>query len=120
RFSRDWSSDVCSSDLGYDRWESLGFDVAIYQPNYMFDTSLPKRRLYDAADRAYRLGMGIEIEANWTILSTEAGRERFRDYLWAGVKYGFMEHAVRAYYSGARSLGPGISEHRSGRARRVR
>lgn len=91
---------------GYDRWESLGFDVAIYQPNYMFDTSLPKRRLYDAADRAYRLGMGIEIEANWTILSTEAGRERFRDYLWAGVKYGFMEHAVRAYYLEQDLLGP--------------
>lgn len=94
------------SAAGYDRWESLGFDVAIYQPNYMFNTSLPKRRLHDAALRAYSLGMGVEIEADWTILSTEAGRERYRDYLWAGLKYGFMEESIRAYYLEQDLMGP--------------
>lgn len=86
------------SAAGYEKWQELGFDVAILQPNYMFNTRLPRNRLADAAREAYALGMGIEIEADGTIISSAEGRQRYRDYLWAGVKYGYMEDAVHAYY----------------------
>lgn len=91
--------------VGVDAWAELGFDTVILQPNYMFNDRLPRNRLLDAAQRAYAHGLGIEIEADGTILSSESGRERYRDYLWAGVKYGYMDAAIHAYYQEVNLLG---------------
>lgn len=90
---------------GLDKWHEIGFDVVILQPNYMFNDRLPRNRLLDAAQRAYALGLGVEIEADRSVLSSASGRERYRDYLWAGVKYGYMENAIHAYYQEIDLLG---------------
>lgn len=90
---------------GLDRWQEVGFDAVILQPNYMFNDRLPRNRLLEAAQRAHAQGLGVEIEADGTILSSESGRERYRDYLWAGVKYGYMEDALHAYYQEVNLLG---------------
>lgn len=85
---------------GWARWQKAGFDAAILQPNYMFDTGIPFSRLEEAAVRANRYGMGIEIEADETVLSSTKGQERYLDYLRAGVKYGYMTEALHGYYQG--------------------
>lgn len=79
-------------------YEKLGFDICIYQPNYMFNKEIPISRLVDAAKEAYRYNLGLEIEADSTALSTYSGRERFYDYLRAGVSFGYMKEATHAYY----------------------
>lgn len=83
---------------GYDRGYAVGFDVVIMQPNYMFDTSIAKSRLEAAAELARKHHLGIEIEADGTVLSSPAGRQRYLDYLRAGVEYGYMDDAVKSYY----------------------
>lgn len=85
---------------GWSQWREAGIDAAIYQPNYMFNTSIPESRLREAAERARRYGMGIEIEADETVLTSAAGRERYLAYLKAGAEYGFMTEALHGYYQG--------------------
>ncbi|HHV56081.1 MAG TPA: DUF4855 domain-containing protein [Firmicutes bacterium] len=89
---------------GARNWRSYGFDVVIHQPNYMFNTRIPRDRLKEAAETSRTYGMGVEIEADSSILSSEAGRERYLDYLRAGVEYGYMQGAIKAYYQDARAL----------------
>src|SRR5690606_25375685 len=90
---------------GWSNWQAIGFDAAVYQPNYMFDASVPRDRFRQVAEAAKRYGMGIEIEANESVLSTELGRRRYYDYLDAGVQYGFIDTALHAYYQGVDILG---------------
>ena len=93
------------SAQGVEQWQELGFDVVILQPNYMFNDRLARNRLLDAARRAYAHGLGVEIEADGTVLTSAAGRERYLDYLWAGLKYGYMDGAIHAYYQEVNLLG---------------
>lgn len=90
---------------GYEAWQSLGFDAAILQPNYMFNERISPNRLTETARLAQENGMGVEIEGNGTVLSSEKGRERYLDYLWAGVKYGYMTNALKGYYQDRDLLG---------------
>lgn len=92
------------SATGYQYWQTLGFDVVIMQPNYMFNNKVPKSRFNSTVNLAKKYNMGIEIEANSSILSDPAGRERYRDYLRAGVEYGYMTDAIHAYYQDATAL----------------
>lgn len=89
---------------GVQNWQRWGFDVAIHQPNYMFNTSTPKSRLEEAAAISRAKGMGVEIEADSSILSSESGRQRYLDYLRAGVQFGYMNGALKAYYQDAKAL----------------
>src|SRR5690606_4879427 len=57
---------------GWDQWKEAGFDAAILQPNYMFDSTVAISRFQNVADRARRYGMGIEIEADETVLTSES------------------------------------------------
>jgi hypothetical protein len=70
----------------------------------MFNTKIPRDRLKEAADISQAYGMGVEIEADSSILSLESGRERYLDYLRAGMEYGYMKGAIKAYYQDARAL----------------
>lgn len=88
------------SAAGWSQWKDAGFDAAIYQPNYMFNTNIPLSRFEEAATRAKRYGMGVEIEADGTVLTSASGRERYLAYLRAGVEYGFMTEALHGYYQG--------------------
>ena len=49
---------------GYDRWAEFGFDVACYQPNYMFNANTTESLLTYTCKAAERLGMCVEIEAS--------------------------------------------------------
>lgn len=47
------------SAAGWSQWKDAGFDAAIYQPNYMFNTNIPLSRFEEAATReALRHGCG--------------------------------------------------------------
>jgi hypothetical protein len=85
---------------GWNRWQEAGFHAAIYQPNYMFNWSIPPSRLEEAANRAKRYGMGVEIEADGKVFESPEGRARYLAYLDAGVRYGYMTEAIHGYYQG--------------------
>jgi hypothetical protein len=85
---------------GFTKWKSYGFDAAVMQPNYMFNDEIPESRLYDNATYTKQLGLGVEIEADYGVLSTPAKREKYRDYLRVGVETGYM-HSIKMYYQDA-------------------
>ncbi len=89
---------------GWNLWQEAGFTAAMYQPNFMFNTAIPVSRLGDAAADARRFGLGIEIEADETVLQTDAGRQRYYRYLRAGVEHGWPEQALHGYYQGRNVL----------------
>jgi hypothetical protein len=83
---------------GHDIWDKVGFDFCIHQPNYMFNDSVPIERFADVTNDAKQYRQGIEIEADGRVLKSKEARERFRDYLRAGVTYGYMKDAIHGYY----------------------
>ena len=94
--------------LGYEDWQKYGFDCACMQPNYMFDTSIPKERLYETAVQAKRMGMCVELEV-WKVqenadgIISDEGMEHIRryfEYLEAGKETGYM-NAPKIYYHGS-------------------
>ena len=64
------------------------------QPSYMFSDS-EEDRVRNAAHLASYLGMGVEMEKHWN--DTLVERNKWRDYLNGGVKYGYI-NAVVGYY----------------------
>jgi len=86
-------------------YQDYGFDLCIYQPNYMFNSEIPISRLVDTAKEAYRYNLGVEIEASDSILGSMSNRERFYDYLRAGRSFNFMTDATLAYYQGNNVFG---------------
>jgi hypothetical protein len=89
---------------GFNQWKSLGFDAAVMQPNYMFSETVTEDRLYHNAEFAKQLGMGVEIEADYGVISDPAKRDKYLAYLRAGVETGYM-HSIKMYYQDG---GPGI------------
>lgn len=84
-------------------WEDVGFDAAAFQPNYFFE-NLNLNRLEDAANIAKQYGMGVEIEFDWRILTSEEHRQKYIEYLNGGIDYGYMENTFKAYYQDSGSL----------------
>ena len=85
---------------GFMTWKSYGFDAAVMQPNYMFKDDVPESRLYDNANYTKMLGLGVEIEADYGVVSDPAKREKYRDYLRVGVETGYM-NSIKMYYQDA-------------------
>lgn len=81
-------------------WEEVGFDAVAFQPNYFFE-DMSSERLDDAAYTAKRFGMGVEIEFDGRMLTDEVFRNRYKEYLDGGVKYGYMNDTFKAYYKGS-------------------
>lgn len=86
----------------YETAYDIGFDAVLMQPNYMFNTSVPHTRFAALDQTARHEYFGVEIEADGTVLASPAGRERYLDYLRAGVTYGYMKDALHAYYQGGK------------------
>lgn len=89
------------------QWKDLGFDAAVLQPNYFFNTTVPETRIAEAANYAKQYGMGIEIETHEGIVKPGAPtsdgdiwRDRYLGYLNGGVDQGYMKGAFSAYYQG--------------------
>ena len=90
---------------GWERWREMGFDVAIMQPNYAFQSSTHKgrvrrNRLAVTAQKARDAGMGVEMEAG-AVLVEGVDRQPFRNYLVDGApdRLGYQNGAM-AYYLG--------------------
>lgn len=88
---------------GFEDWDSLGFDGAIMQPNYVFD-NFQEPELGEAADASRKLGMGVELEIHWNATKDSTYRAKYYAYLNYGVSKGYMKGAVHAYYQNG---GPG-------------
>jgi len=87
---------------GWDRWQALGFDLAILQPNYAFlpllDGHLPDEgRLSETAELARSVGMGVEMETNYALATRARDRALLRLYLNHAVTDGYAG-AVRAHF----------------------
>lgn len=89
---------------GLSVWRQLGIDATILQPNYFQNTEIQSARLNVAALRALRAGSGVELEVDGRAITKPEFRQRYTDYLDAGVKYGFMDHALLGYYEGGGTL----------------
>ena len=83
---------------GYNRWEELGFDVACYQPNYMFVSSATAQRVADTCDTAKQLGMCVEMEISGQALTSAEYYNRYMDYLRICTEKG-ASSAIKMYYN---------------------
>ena len=81
-------------------WNShyYGIDITCWQPNYVFSPA-EHYRLDAIAELAKLYGVSVEIEIEPNRQSEES-LERYRTYLAAGIKYGFID-SVNTYYQGA-------------------
>jgi hypothetical protein len=89
---------------GLPEWRSRGIDAAMLQPNYFFPSEVRRSRLTSTARNAVRAGCGIEIEFDQRALGSDSYRQRFWQYLDAGVKFGWMRGALLGYYEGGGAL----------------
>lgn len=99
---------------GGTNWSALGFSAAYQQPNYFFDRFILEgaQRLGFAADVAQANGMGYELEFDDRLFSSFSSSNflvtgaygRFLDYLDAGVTYGYMTGAAKAYYQSINTI----------------
>ena len=83
---------------GIEGWRQLGIDAAMLQPNYSTMSMSRPSRLAEAARIARRFGMGVELELAYLARSDAERRARYRAYLDAGAKYGFMDHSILGYF----------------------
>lgn len=80
-------------------WQKLGFDFAWQQPNYFFETTIPKQRLTDACSFAKEHRMGLEMEFDERVSKSEF-RERFYDYVNSFKENHVWSLCPVAYYEG--------------------
>jgi len=97
---------------GSNRWRELGFDIAIQQPNYFF-YEVPPERIEEAATFARQHFMGIEMEMDRRVISSEEKRARYRRYLEGGVETGYLHSGVLAWYDDTALLECGRSQETS-------
>lgn len=89
---------------GAARWRELGFDAAVYQPNYAFEKYQgPEDLLHYAADFARENGMGVEIEVESGLWKIPEYRKRYEAYLRVGREKGYQK-ALLAWYMGTHVL----------------
>jgi hypothetical protein len=90
---------------GQERWRELGFDEAWLQPNYFFNRDVPATRLDSAANRATRMGMGLEIEFDGRLLSDPRFGDRLEPYLAElGLHPELKNHSLVIYEGGGALL----------------
>ena len=85
---------------GYSSWKSYGFDVANYQPNYMFVGDANSSRVTAACNTAKDLGMGVEIEISGQALSSAEYYNRYMNYLKLCTAAG-AHRGIKMYYNDA-------------------
>ena len=83
---------------GYLDWDEVGFDVAAYQPNYMWNGGSPAV-IQRTCDVAKANGMGVEIEIDDNALTSDTHYWRYMDYLSICAKNG-ANAGVKMYYNG--------------------
>jgi hypothetical protein len=89
---------------GYVDWKKLGFDAVMLQPNYFFHETLKPVQLEQAAKLARQYGSGVEMEFDGRMMTSDVFRDRYYDYLDAGVKYGWMRDSILGWYDGGGAI----------------
>ncbi|MFC6315352.1 DUF4855 domain-containing protein [Lapidilactobacillus achengensis] len=82
---------------GYERWQKIGFDLAIYQSGYAFDNTLPIKQLLETSKKAKQLHMGVEMEIEKL---NRASVTRFQDYLQTAMSVENNSSVTHMYYQG--------------------
>jgi hypothetical protein len=82
---------------GGSKWRELGFDIAIQQPNYFF-YEVPPQRIEEAAEFAKQHYMGVEMEMDKRVVTSQERRERYLRYLDGGVEHGYLQAGILAWY----------------------
>ena len=101
---------------GYNRWESLGFDVACMQPNYVFKTTAPYSNLPNCEMYTKMYGMGVEMEVWEGSLSDKEFYSRYMSYIALGAEKGYMNDTICMYYQSMNVFGAAaISDNLMGR-----
>lgn len=90
---------------GVSQWRACGIDATMFQPNHFFSKELHRSRLVAAARTALAAGCGVEIEFDGRAVTSPEYRERFWQYLDAGVEYGWMKDSLLGYYEGGDMVG---------------
>jgi hypothetical protein len=93
-----------STAQGLDRWQQLGIDGTMLQPNYFFPKEIDSRQLMIAARKAQQAHCGVEMECDKRVFESPERQDRFWAYLDAGVKYGWMTNSLLGYYEGGGCL----------------
>ncbi len=83
---------------GYNKWESLGFDVACMQPNYVFNTTAPYSNLPNCEMYTKMYGMGVEMEIWEGSLTDKEFYSRYMSYIAVGAEKGYMNDTICMYY----------------------
>lgn len=89
---------------GWNDWRELGFDVAILQPNYLFDPKAQEKRMDITVQAARDYGMGLEVEMEYAVLHDDRWRDRYYVYLNKYKDYGYMNRSYQVFYQGAKTL----------------
>jgi hypothetical protein len=90
---------------GYRIWRQLGFDVAMMQPNYAFNSN-PVERLSETAELAKQYGLGVELEFPYAVTDPSAakGTNQYLQYQDAALQYGFSRNVPLAWYQNTQGV----------------
>jgi len=90
---------------GTPQWQKKGFDCAAQQPNYFFPRwQAEKTRVATTARMARRFGMGMEMEFDESLMSSDEQYAKYIKYLDTGVEEKYMTGSYVAWYQGSRTL----------------
>ncbi len=83
---------------------SYGFDDIILQSNYYETPSLTPQRMVTAANEAFQLNLGLELEMGNGILTSQTARDRYYNELVAAFNSNAEGNTVHAVYAGSKLL----------------
>ena len=85
---------------GYNDWAGYGFDVAVMQPNYVFELETPYSNVINCANLTSLYGMGLEMEICSDSLVNMNFFKKYMQYVAGGIEYGYMTDCIVMYYQG--------------------
>ncbi len=86
---------------GYNQWQDYGFDVAVMQPNYVFNLEAPYSNVTNCAKLTALYGMGLEMEICESVLANDLFYKKYMQYISAGAELGYMDDCIIMYYQSA-------------------
>ncbi|MBS4219014.1 DUF4855 domain-containing protein [Bacillus sp. FJAT-49711] len=81
-----------------------GFDFTLVQPNHFFQADTTIKRIEETAKLSKANGQGIEMEFDLRAMEDPHYRKALNNYLIGGVKYGYMNDSILAYYQDVNAI----------------